>query len=70
MIEFFSIDSFTFKSRRSVEDRFYLKLYINDSLDTTISACCEYLYHFGGRIEDDNSSFWIETVSGYTSCAK
>ncbi|CAF3840209.1 unnamed protein product [Rotaria sp. Silwood1] len=63
-------DSFTFKSQRSVDNRFHLKLEINGSLDTTISACCESLYRDGGRIDDGDSSFWIETVEQYTSCAK
>ncbi|CAF3770965.1 unnamed protein product [Rotaria sp. Silwood1] len=62
-------DSFTFKSQRSVDNRFHLKLEINGSLDTTISACCESLYRDGGRIDDGDSSFWIETVEQYTSCA-
>ncbi|CAF5218225.1 unnamed protein product, partial [Rotaria magnacalcarata] len=63
-------DPFTFKSQRSIDDRFCLKLEINGYLDTTISACCERLYRGGGRIDDGDSSFWIETVEQYTSCAK
>ncbi|CAM4886133.1 unnamed protein product [Rotaria socialis] len=63
-------DSFTFKSQRSIDDRFCLKLEINGNLDTTISACCERLYRNGGRIDDGDSSFWIETVEQYTPCAK
>jgi hypothetical protein len=69
-IEFLTTDSFIFKSQRSVDDRFHLKLEINGSLDTTISACCEHSYRHGGRIDDGDSSFWIETVEQYTSCAK
>lgn len=69
-IEFLTLDFFTFKSQRSADDRFHLKLKINGSLDTTISGCCEHLYRHGGRIDDGDSSFWIETVEQYTSCAK
>lgn len=69
-IHFPVLDSFTFKSQRSIDDRLYLKLEINDSLDTTITACCEHPYHRGGRIDDNDSSFWIENVEQYTSCAK
>ena len=53
-----------------MDDRFHLKLEINGSLDTTISACCENLFRHGGRIDDGDSSFWIETVEQYTLCAK
>ncbi|CAF2863922.1 unnamed protein product [Rotaria sp. Silwood2] len=63
-------DSFTFKSQCSMDDRFHLKLEINGSLDTTISACCEHLYRHGGRIDDGHSSFWIETIEEYRSCTK
>lgn len=66
----FHWESFTFKSRRSIDDRFHLKLEINGSLDTIISSCCEYPYRHGGRIDDGDSSFWIDTVQQYTSCAK
>ena len=68
--EFVALDVFNFKSQRAMEDRFHLKLEINGSLDTTISACCEHLYRHGGRIDDGDSSFWIETVEQYTLCAK
>ncbi|CAF0820332.1 unnamed protein product [Adineta steineri] len=63
-------DTFTFKSQRSRDDRFCLRLEINGSLDTTISACCEHPYRHGGRIDDGDSSFWIKTVEKYVSCTK
>ncbi|UJR17089.1 hypothetical protein I4U23_003986 [Adineta vaga] len=63
-------DAFTFKSQRSIDDRFHLKMEINGSLDTTISACCEHPLHRGGRIDDGDSSFWIRSIEQYTSCAK
>lgn len=69
-IEVLVLDSFTFKSQRSEEDRFHLKLEINGSLDTTLWGCCEHIYRRGGRIDDGDSSFWIETVQEYTSCAR
>ncbi|CAF1140896.1 unnamed protein product [Adineta ricciae] len=61
---------FTFKSRRSIDDRFHLKLEINGYLDTTISGCCEHPYRHGGRIDDGDSSFWIVTVEQHTPCTK
>jgi hypothetical protein len=64
------LDKFSFKSQRSVHNRFQLILCVNDLIDSRISSCCEYRYRHGARIGGDDGIFWIQKIVGVTICSK
>jgi hypothetical protein len=61
---------FTFKSQRSINDRFRLVLCINDLVDSHISSCCEFQYQYGFRIGGEHGLFWIQSIDGVKQCKK
>jgi len=63
-------DNFSFKSQRTINDRFQLTICINDLVDSCVSSCCEFPYQHGFRIGGDNGLFRIESIDRVQPCQK
>lgn len=64
----FSLDEFTFKSRRQNSFPFALTLYIDGIIDSRISVCCEYKHKLNVPLGSKSASFAIVNVEGGRPC--
>jgi len=64
----FSLDEFTFKSRRQNSFPFALTLYVDGMIDSRISVCCEYKHKLNVPLGSKSASFAIVNVEGGRPC--
>lgn len=66
----YTLDEFTFDSRRRSDYPFGISLYVKGLIDSRISTCCEYKHRHGVRLGGDRGHFAIKSVKGSTPCIR
>ncbi|KAL3308889.1 hypothetical protein Ciccas_012574 [Cichlidogyrus casuarinus] len=61
---------FSFISRRSIEERFSLTIYVDGTHNVRVNTCCEFKHSIGSKLGGSAGNFVILAVKGPNSCFK